>query len=76
MLTHKRVSFSSESGQIVLDESYLKKKVNKICDISQNNSFLFYIWTGNMSFSNIKDPLEAQKKFEDFVISCASYNVP
>ena len=30
MLTNnKRVSFSSESGQIVLDESYLKKKVNK-----------------------------------------------
>ena len=30
MLTNnKKVSFSSESGQIVLDESYLKKKVNK-----------------------------------------------
>ena len=29
MLTNKRVSFSSDSGQIVLDESYLKKKVNK-----------------------------------------------
>ena len=27
--TNNRVSFSSESGQIVLDESFLKKKVNK-----------------------------------------------
>lgn len=26
---NNNVSFSSESGQIVLDESYLKKKVNK-----------------------------------------------
>ena len=27
--TDKRVSFMSESGQIILDESYLKKKINK-----------------------------------------------
>ena len=28
-VSNNRVSFLSESGQIVLDESYLKKKVNK-----------------------------------------------
>ena len=28
-MTNKRVNFSSDSGQMVLDESYLKKKVNE-----------------------------------------------
>ena len=30
------------------------------------NSLHFYIWTGNMSFSKIKDPLEAQKMVEEY----------